>query len=171
MDETLRNDYVGVALFDMTIANLDFADICLLDDNKTDIQRLLNQVASNAAKVGLHLNVSKTKLCAQDTNQNFHVYGEELERVECFTYLGIKIQLDGNVTSEFNARIGKAPLSFSNLKKVWHQRSIPQRVKVKLYKACARSVILFCCQSWPVKEYDLNSLQSFENRLPTTCTP
>ena len=93
-----------------------------------------------------------------------HVYGEELERVKDFTYLGSKIQLDGNVTSEIKARIGKAAGSFNNLKRVWNQRSIPQPVKVKIYKACVRSVLLYGCESWPVKESDLSSLQSFENR-------
>ena len=165
MEEALRNDNVGVSLDDTIIADLDFADdICLMDDNGNDAQRLLDNVARNAAAVGLYLNVGKTKFCSQDINQKFHVYGEELERVEDFTYLGSKIQPDGNVTSEIKARIGKAAGSFKNLKNIWNQRSIPQLVKVKIYKACVRSVLLYGCESWPAKNSDINSLQSFENR-------
>ena len=165
MEEALRNDNVGVSLDDTIIADLDFADdICLMDDNGNDAQRLLDNVAKNAAAVGLYLNVGKTKFCSQDINLKFHVYGEELERVEDFTYLGSKIQPDGNVTSEIKARIGKAAGSFKNLKNIWNQRSIPQLVKVKIYKACVRSVLLYGCESWPTKDSDINSLQSFENR-------
>ena len=148
MEQALENENVGVALDDMTIADLDFADdICLLDDNGTDAQRLLDKVTSYAALVGLHLNVGKTKFGAHDINQKFYVYGEELQRVEDFTYLGSKIQLDGNVTSEIKARIGKAAGSFNNLKRVWNQRSISQPVKVKMYKACVRSVLLYGCET------------------------
>ena len=80
-------------------------------------------------------------------NTRNSVYGEELERVDEFTYLGNKIKLDGNVTSEVNARIGKAAGRFNNLKKIWNQRNIPQSIKVKLYKACVRSVLLYGCES------------------------
>ena len=70
MEQALENENVGVALDDMTIADLDFADdMCLLDDNGTDAQRLLDKVTSYAALVGLHLNVGKTKFCAHDISQ------------------------------------------------------------------------------------------------------
>ena len=70
MEQALENENVGVALDDMTIADLDFADdMCLLDDNGTDAQRLLHKVTSYAALVGLHLNVGKTKFCAHDISQ------------------------------------------------------------------------------------------------------
>ena len=78
------------------------------------------------------------------------------------SHLGSKIKLDGKVTSEVKARIGKAAGSFNNLKKIWIQRTIPQSIKAKLYKACVRSVLLYGCESWPIKECDLKSLQSFE---------
>ena len=62
--------------------------------------------------------------------RNSYVCGEELERVDEFTYLGSKIQLDGNVTSEVKAWIGKAAGGFNNLNKIWNQRNISHSIKV-----------------------------------------
>ena len=119
MEQALSNDLLGLTLDDKMIADLDFADdIRLIDDNGNDAQKLLNNVTNNASRVGLTLNVGKTKFCSNDEYQKFYVYGEELKRVDEFTYLGSKIQLDRNVTSEVEARIGKAEGTFNNLIKV-----------------------------------------------------
>ena len=130
MEQALSNDLFGITLDDMMVADLDFADdICLIEDNGNGAQKLLDNVTNNALRVGQQLNVGKTKFCSNDQYQKFCVYGEELERVDEFTYLGIKIKLDDNVTSEVKARIGKAAGSFINL------------------KACVRSVLLYGCES------------------------
>ena len=64
------------------------------------------------------------------------------------------------------AWIGKArgSLKNPNLNKVWNQKNIPYLIMLKLYKACVRSVLLYRCESWPVKVCDLNSLQSIQLR-------
>ena len=62
MEQALQNEIVGMALDDMTIADLRFpGDICLLDDNSTDAQKLLDKVTSKAAMVGLPLMPTKPK--------------------------------------------------------------------------------------------------------------
>ena len=146
MEQALSNDLLGLTLDDMMIADLDFADICLIDDKGNDAQKLLNNVTNNASQVGITLNVGKTKFCSNEY-QKFYVHGEELKRVDEFTYLGSKIQLDRNVTSEVKSRIGKVEGTFNNLIKIWNQRNISQSMKVKLYEACLRSVLLYGCES------------------------
>ena len=165
MAQSLKNDNLGVVLDDMIVADLDLMDdIFLLDDNSDDVQRLLDKVTRNSARVGLHLNVAKTKFCMQDIGQKFTVYNEEIERVDRFGYLGYKIQLNGSVSSEIKSCVGKASGSFKLLNKLWNQHSIPQKVKVKIYQICVRSVVLYGCESWPLKDSDLKSLESVEKR-------
>jgi len=125
MAQTLKNDNRGVVLDDMIVADLDFMDnICLLDDNSDDAPKLLDKVARNSTRVGLHLNVAKTKFCMQNVGQKFTVYDEEIERIHRFEYLGSKIQLDGSVSSKIESRIGKVSGSFKFLNKLWNQCSI-----------------------------------------------
>ena len=166
MEQALSNDLFGITLDDLMVGDLDFADgICLIDDNGNDAEKLLDNVTTNTSRVGLQLNVGKTKFCYNDEYQKFFVYGQELELVDEYTYLGSKTKLDGTATSEVKARIGKAAGGFNDLKKIW----IFQSIKVKFYKACERSVLLYRCESWPVKECDLKSLQSFEIRCLRRC--
>ena len=121
MEKALSNDLLGITLDDLMIVDLDFADdICLIEDNGNDAQKLLDIVTNNASRVGLQLNVRKTKFCFTDEHQKFYIYGEDLERVGEFIYPGSKFQLDANVTSEVKARIGKASGSFNNLKEIWN---------------------------------------------------
>ena len=101
----------------MTVADLDFADdICLMDDNFEDAQTLLDKVVKFAAKAGIEINVPKTKYCSNIIEKPLECYGQELEQVDKFTYLGSKIRIDANITQEVRARIGKATGNARNLK-------------------------------------------------------
>ena len=88
MEQALWNNFLGITLDDMMIPDLDFADnICLIDDNGNDRQKLIDNVTNKASRVGLQLNDVKTKFCSKEEYQKFYVYGKELECVDEFTYL------------------------------------------------------------------------------------
>ena len=151
MHEATEKQLLGIALDDM-ITDLDFADdICLLDDNIADAQTLLDLVTEAAAKGGLEINTSKNKFCSACPEDQMTCNGKPIEKVDSFTYLGSNLQLDGDVSHEVRTRLGKATGRLKQLDKLWKQRSIPPRIKSKVYKACVQSVMLYGCESWPVK--------------------
>ena len=93
--------------------------------------------------------------------------GNPIEKVDSFTYLGSILQLDGDVSHEVRTRLGKATGRLKQLDKLWKQRSIPPRIKAKVYKACVQSVLLYGCESWPVEISDTHRLDSFNGRSLT----
>ena len=163
--EATENQPLGIALDDMVITDLDFADdICLLEDNIKDAQTLLELVTRAAAKGGLDINTSKTKFCSAYPGDQMTCNDAPIDRVNTFTYLGSNLQLDGDVSHEIQIRLGKATGRFKQLDKLWKQRSVPTRIKSKVYKACVESVLLYGCESWPVKASDTQRLDSFNCR-------
>ena len=144
MKRTLEGDKLGIVLDDMIIADLENADdICLLEENKSDAQRILNKVTQTSAYVDLQINVQKTKFCSNNPNAKFTVKNELLERVDEFTYLGSRIALKGSVTSEVKARIGKAVGALASLNHIWKQKKIPRNIKNKIFNACVKAILLY----------------------------
>ena len=168
MHEATEKQLLCIALDDMIITDLDFADdMSLLDDNTADAQTFLDLVTKTAAKVGLEINISKTKFCSACPEDQMTCNGKPIEKVDSFTYLGSNLQLDGDVSHEVRTRLGKATGRLKQIDKLWKQRSIPPRIKAKVYKACVQSVLLYGCESWPVKTSDTHRLGSFNRRSLT----
>ena len=168
MHEANEKQLLGIALDDMIITDLNFADdICLLDDNIADAQTLLDLVTKAAAKGGLEINISKTKICSGCPEDQMNCNGKPIEKVDSFTYLGSNLQLDGVVSHEIRTRLGKATGRLKQLDMLWKRRSNPPRIKAKVYKACVQSALLYGCESWPVKISDTHLIDSFNRRSLT----
>ena len=165
METALDGGTFGITLDDMLVTDLDYAvDICLLKDCLVKAQKTLDLATTKAAEMGLSISVPKTKFCFHDRMIQHQSDGKPLEAVQELNYLGTKIQLDGNITSEVKTRIAKAAGSFNTLSNLWNDRSVPPHLKTIVYSACVRSVLLYGCESWPLKQSDMNMIDSFENR-------
>ena len=108
---------ISWGLFDR-LEDLDYADdVCLLSHSFTDMQSKLNCLIQEAAKVGLHLNIAKTKSMRIGTNNvnNFHILNTSIEEVAEFCYLGSIISKDGGATADVDNRIRKAATTFGML--------------------------------------------------------
>ena len=138
----------GISVDDTYVPALDFADdICLLEDNAEDAQHLLDSVVHAAKNVGLKINASKTNFCSIDPNINITCSGEQLERVEKFTYLGSSIQLNGDITGKIKLRCSKSLGAIKKLVKFCRSRDISTTIKSNVYYACIRSSLLCCCET------------------------
>ncbi|KER27743.1 hypothetical protein T265_05297 [Opisthorchis viverrini] len=98
------------------------------------------------------------------------IQGEVLEVVERFTYLGSCISSDCSVTDEVNARICEARAAFANLRHLWRQNGLSLNLKGRVYQATVRAVLLYGCETWPIRAADLRRLQVFDNRCLRTIT-
>jgi hypothetical protein len=130
------------------------------------MQAKLSDLVEESQKVGLRVNIKKTKdLCVNSrTTEAFRIGEEAIERVDEFLYLGSKIDENGGTLLEFQQRINKARGAFSRLKNVWRASNINLHLKIKLFNACVKSVLLYGCETVFVTSNTTQKLEAFVNR-------
>jgi len=150
-----------------TIGDLEYADdVVILGKTIDEVQSVLDRVGKYAAEIGLRVNVDKTKYFTNgiDSNQPLTIYGSPIGNVECFNYLGSSILPDGGAIDEIDTRINKARGAFIQLSKaLWKRNEISIRTKTRIYQAAIRSVLLYGCESWPVRASDMCKLEVFDH--------
>ncbi|KER23803.1 hypothetical protein T265_08392 [Opisthorchis viverrini] len=102
------------------------------------------------------------------TREPLAIQGKRLEVVERFMYLGSCINSDCSVTDEVNARICKARAAFANLRHLWRQNRLSLNLKGRVYQTTVRAVLLYSCETWPIRAAELRRLQVFDNRCLRT---
>ena len=110
------------------------------------------KVKEESEKVGLMLNIQKTKMMASGLITSWEIDGETVETVSDFIILGSKITADGNCSHEI-----KRPLLFgrkvmTNLDSIFKNRDVTLPTKVRLVKAMAFPAVMYGCESWTVKK-------------------
>ena len=148
---------------------LDYADdISLLSHRYSDIQRKSDELARNAEKIGLQININKTKMLRNNsqTADPITIGGKDIEEVTEFTYLGAKVSTYGNLESESKARIRKARGAFAALKNIWKTNKISNRTKIRLFKSIVLSVLLYAAESWKVTKGICQMLEVFPKQVP-----
>ena len=167
MKEATSEQTPGVVLAgNIELHDLDFADnIGIIATDPQSLQSLIDKVSNIAAGYGLVLNHGKCKvLCTTHNEHKFFVNGLEIATVDEFNYLGSIVTSNGNVDKEVASRIGKAIAAYGSMKHLWGRKDISTKLKVRLYKALIRPVLLYSCESWPAKIQNLDRMRSFEYR-------
>ena len=150
------------------VKHLDYADdIALLGDDPIALQRVLDKLVIEASKYGLVFAPSKCKVLLQDwigPAPTLQVDGLVLDSVDSFTYLGSRITSGSDIRGEVDARIAKARYAFSNLRHLWRRRDISYQLKGRVYAASVRAVLLYGCETWPLRAEDIRRLSVFDQR-------
>ena len=110
------------------------------------------KVKVESEKVGLKLNVQKTKIMASGPITSWQIDGETMETVTDFIFLGSKITADGDCSHEIKRRLLLGRKSITNLDSILKSRDITLRTKVHIIKAMVFRVIMYGCESWTVKK-------------------
>lgn len=150
-----------------TLEDLDFADdIVLLAHRLRDAQEKLDDVIVESEKVGLRVNILKTKEMRLNnvSSEPIKINGEIIESVSDFTYLGSNVSKDGGCVKDVEQRVNKARYAFGQLKKIWRANNIHLDLKIKIFNACVKSVLLYGCETWFVTNTIEAKLQAFVNR-------
>jgi hypothetical protein len=156
----------------LRLVDLDYADdLALLTSSTTEMQRLLDCLDDAATRVGLVISAEKTKIMANEAAISAGYYapvqyrGTDLQLVDTFCYLGSIISMNGDGAPEISTRIAKAEGAFALLSGcLWSNDRISLATKLSIYYASVRPVLLYGCETWPLRAADLNRLQSFEHR-------
>ena len=147
--------------------DLDFADdICLLAHKFTHMQEKTNKLQNEALKLGLRVNIAKTKAIRINNRQNeiLKLGEREIEEVQHFTYLGSVVSKGGGTEEDVNSRIRKARHAFIILRNIWKSSNISRNTKLKIFNSNVKSILLYGAETWRMTVNIKKKLQSFINR-------
>ena len=121
-------------------------------ESEEELKSLLMKVKEESEKVGLKLNIQKTKVMASGPITSWETDEETLETVSEFILGGSKITADGDCSHEIKRRLLLGRKVMSNLDSIFKSRDITLLTKVRLVKAMVFPVVMYGCESWTVKK-------------------
>ena len=119
-------------------------------ENEEELKSLLMKVESE--KVGLKLNIQKTKIMASGPITSWQIDEETVESVSDFIFLGSKITADGDCSHEIKRCLLLGRKVMTNLNSIFKSRDFTLSTKVRLVKAMVFPVVMYGCESWTVKK-------------------
>ena len=132
---------------------IDYADdTTLMAESEEELKSLLMKVKEESDKVGLKLNIQKTKIMAFGPITSWEIDGEAVETVSDFIFLGSKITADGDCPHEIKRRLLLGRKVMTNLDSIFKSRDITLPTKIHLVKAMVFPVVMYGCESWTVKK-------------------
>ena len=120
--------------------------------SEEELKTLLMKVKEESEKIGLKLNIQKTKIMASCPITSWQIGGETMETVREFIFLGSNITVDSNCSHEIKKHFLLGRKAMSNLDSVLKSRHIILPTKVHLVKATAFPVVMCGCESWTIKK-------------------
>ena len=120
------------------------------------------KVKEESEKVGLKLNIQKTKIIAFGPITSWQIDGETMEAVTDFIFLGSKITADGDCSYEIKRHILLGRKVMTNLDSILKSRDITLPTKVYLVKAIVFPVVMYGCESWTIKRAECQRIDAFE---------
>ena len=149
----LQEAQAGIKTVRRNINNLRYAnDTTLMAENEEELKSLLMKVKEESEKVGLKLNVQKTKIMASGPITSWEINEETVETVSDFILGGSKITADGDCSHEIKRHLLLGRKVMTNLDSILKSRDITLPTKVHLVKAMVFPVVMYGCESWTVKK-------------------
>ena len=143
---------VGIKISGRNINNLRYADdTTLMAESKEELKSLLMKVKEESEKVGLKLNIQKTKIMTSSPITSWEIDGETVGRVSDFILGGFKITADGDCSHEIRCLLLRRK-AMTNLYSILKSRDITLPTNVRLVKAMVFPVVMCGCESWTVKK-------------------
>ena len=133
-----------------------------LVESEEELKSLLMKVKEESEKVGLKLNIQKTKIMASGPITSWEIDGETVETVSDFVLLGSKITADGDCSLEIKRHLLLGRKVMTNLDSIFKSRGITLPNKVRLVKAMVFLVVMYGCESWTVKKVEHQGIDAFE---------
>ena len=142
--------------------NLRYANDTTLMAERDELKSLLMKVKEESEKVGLKLNIQKTKIMASGPITLWQINGETMETVTDFISGGSKITADGDCSREIKRCLLLGRKVMTNLDSIFKSRDITLPTKVRLVKAMVFPVVMYGCESWTIKIAEHQRIDAFE---------
>ena len=135
------------------ISKLRYADDpTLMAESEEELKSLLMKVKEESEKVGLRLNIQKSKIMASSPITSWEIDGETVETVADFILGGSKIPADGDCSHEIKRHLLLGRIVMTNLDSILKSRDVTLSTKVHLVKAMVFPVVMYGCESWTIKK-------------------
>ena len=131
-------------------------------ESEEELKSLLMKVKEESEKVGLKLNIQKTKIMASGPITSWQIGGETMETVTDFVWGGSKVTADGDCSNEIKRQLLLGRKAMTNLDSILKSRDITLPAKVHLVKAMAFPVVMYGCESWTIKKAECQRIYAFE---------
>ena len=149
----LKEAQAGIKIARRNINDLRYAiDTTLMTEREEELKSFLMKVKEESEKVGLKLNIQKTKIMASGPTTSWEIDGETVETVSDFIFLGSKITADGDCSHEMKRCLLLGRKVMTNLDSILKSRDITLPTKVRLIKAVVFPVVMYGCESWTIKK-------------------
>ena len=159
----LEEAQAGIKIARRNINNLRYADdTTLMTESKEELNSLLMKVKEETEKVGLKLNIQRTKIMTYGPITSWQIDGETVETVSDFIFLGSEITADGDCSHEIKRCLLLGRTVMSNLDSMLKSTDITLPTKVCLVKPMVYPVIMCGCESWTVKKAECRRIDAFE---------
>ncbi|KAB0336259.1 hypothetical protein FD754_025726 [Muntiacus muntjak] len=153
----------GIKIAGRNINHLRYTDdTTLMEESEEELKSLLMKVKEKSEKVGLKLNIQRTKIMASGPITSWKIDGETVETVSDFIFLGSKIIADGDCSHEIKRRLLLARKVMTNLDSTLKSRGIALPTKVRLVKAMVFLVVMYGCECSTVKKAEHRKIDVFE---------
>ena len=158
----LEETQAGVKIARRNINNLRYADDTTLMAESEELKSLLTKVKEESEKVGLKLNIQKTKIMASSPITSWEIDGETVETMSDLILGGFKITADGDCSHEIKRHLLLGRKVMTNLDSILKCRDITLPTKVRLVKAMVYLVVMYGCESWTIKKAEHWRIDAFE---------
>ena len=143
----------GIKIARGNINNLRYAiDSTLTVESEEELKSLLMKVKEEREKVGLKLNIQKTKIMSSDPITSWQIDGKPMKTLRDFIFLGSKITADGDCSHGIKRSLLLGRNAMTNLDSILKTRDITLPTKVRLVKAMVFPVVMYGCESWTIKK-------------------
>ena len=159
----LEEAQAGIKTAGRNINNLRYADdTTLMAESEEELKSLLMKMKEESEKVGLKLNIQKTKIMAPGLIASWQIDGETVETVADFILGGSKITADGECRHEIKRCLLLGRKVMTNLDSILQSRDITLLTKVYTIKVMAFPVVMYGCESWTIKKAEHRRIDAFE---------
>ena len=152
----------GIKIAGRNINNLRYADDTTLMAENNELKRFLMEVKEESEKVGIKLNIQKTKIMASGPITSWQIDGETMEIVTDFIFGGSKITADGDCSHEIKRCLLLGRKAMTNLDSILKSRDITLPTKVHPVKTMVFPVVIYGCESWTIKKAEHQRIDASE---------
>ena len=131
-------------------------------ESEEELKSLFMKVKEESEKVGLKLNIQKTKIMASSPITSWQINGERVETVAGFIFMGSKITADGDCSHEIKRHLPLGRKVMTNLDSMLKTRDVTLPTKVCLVKAMVFPIVIYGCESWTLRKAECQRIDAFE---------
>ena len=159
----LEEAQAGIKIARSNINNLRYADdTTLMAESEEELKTLLMKVQEESEKVGVKLNIQKTKIMASGSITSWEIDGETVETVPDFIFWVSIITADGDCSHEIKRHLLLGRKVMTNLDSILKSRDITFPTKVRVFKAMVFPVVMYGFKSWTIKTAECRRIDAFE---------